>query len=333
MRIPKHGHLPFHISKMRKVTNMSFFKHQNSICESEMIGDGTRLWAFTHILPGARLGLDCNICDFVFIENDVVIGDRVTIKSGVQLWDGIRIANDVFIGPNVTFTNDKFPRSQQHLNEYPVTKIERGASIGANSTILPGITLGEGCMIGAGSVVTKSVPPFAIAFGNPARIQGYAEGSASTNISSQDSGLSSSDKTVSLPGGSVMKNLTNASDARGSLIAIDFADFTLFKVQRVFYVYDVPTHNVRGEHAHKVCSQFLVALNGSIKILLDDGQSRAEVVLDSPSKGLLIPPMVWGVQFQFSEGAILSVLASDPYDDADYIRSYTEFKSLVSLNN
>jgi acetyltransferase-like isoleucine patch superfamily enzyme len=308
---------------------VSFFKHQYSICESESIGDGTRLWAYTHILPGAKIGKDCNICDFVFIENNVVVGDRVTIKSGVQLWDGIRIDNDVFVGPNVTFTNDKFPRSKQHLDKHPLTRIERGASIGANSTILPGITIGEGCMIGAGSTVTKSVPPFAIAYGNPARIQGYVESGSSSSISKQEPNSTLSKRTLKLPGECQIMRLTHASDARGSLMAIDFKDFTLFDIQRVFYVHDVPTHNVRGEHAHKVCSQFLVALSGSIKILLDDGQSRTEVMLNNPNEGLFIPPMVWGVQFQFSEGAILSVLASEPYDSADYIRSYAEFKSLV----
>jgi len=329
MKIPKLDHTQFPIYLLRKINEMSFFKHENSICESKTIGEGTRVWAFTHILPGAKIGKECNICDFVFIENEVVIGDRVTIKSGVQLWDGITIEDDVFIGPNVTFTNDKFPRSKRHLEKYPTTKIAAGASIGANSTILPGITLGEGCMIGAGSVVTKSVPPFATVYGNPARIQGYVESGSSTSILSQDLDSTSSKSSLTLPGKSRIIKLTNASDARGSLMAVDFQDFPFFDVQRIFYVYDVPTHNVRGEHAHRVCSQFLIALRGSIKILLDDGQSRAEVILNNPHEGLLIPPMVWGVQYQFSDGAILSVLASEPYDNADYIRNYAEFKSLV----
>jgi acetyltransferase-like isoleucine patch superfamily enzyme len=307
----------------RRVSKVSFFKHENSICESETIGDGTRLWAFTHILPGAKIGRDCNICDFVFIEDNVELGDRVTIKSGVQLWDGITIEDDVFIGPNVTFTNDKFPRSRQHLSEYPLTKIERGASIGANSTILPGITIGQGSMIGAGSNVTKSIPPFAIAYGNPARIQGYVESDSSTSKSNKDS--KSESNTAKLPGGCEVINLTNASDARGSLMAIDFDDFKPFDVRRVFYVYDVPTHNVRGEHAHKVCSQFLIALNGSIRVLLDDGYSRAEVTLKSNIEGLLVPPMVWSSQFEFSHGSILGVLASHKYNNDDYIRKYSEY--------
>lgn len=150
----------------------TFYLHPNAICETDDVGKDTRIWAFVHILPGAVIGADCNICDFVFIENAVVIGDRVTIKSGVQIWDHIAIENDVFIGPNVTFTNDRYPRSKKYENLGEKTIIKSGASIGANSTILPGITVGKNSMIGAGSVVTRDIPDYALAFGNPARIQG-----------------------------------------------------------------------------------------------------------------------------------------------------------------
>lgn len=143
--------------------------HNSAICESKNVGKGTRIWAFVHILPGAIIGEDCNICDFVFIENQVVIGDRTTIKSGVQLWDGVTIGSDVFIGPNVTFTNDKYPRSKNADFALMFTNIANGVSIGANSTILPGITVGEHAVIGAGSVVTKSVPANTVVFGNPAK--------------------------------------------------------------------------------------------------------------------------------------------------------------------
>lgn len=144
--------------------------HPSALCESASIGPRTRIWAFVHVLPGARIGADCNICDGVFIENDVVIGDRVTVKSGVQLWDGLRVEDDVFIGPNATFTNDPFPRSGDHSKPLLGTVVERGASIGANATILPGITIGRGSMVGAGSVVTRDVPPAALVVGNPARV-------------------------------------------------------------------------------------------------------------------------------------------------------------------
>jgi acetyltransferase-like isoleucine patch superfamily enzyme len=141
-----------------------------SLCESTSIGDGTRIWAFTHILPGAKIGIDCNICDHVFIENEVVIGDRVTIKCGVQIWDGITIEDDVFIGPNATFTNDLFPRSKKYPEKFLKTIIKKGASIGANATILPGISIGEKAMIAAGSVVTRDVPASVVLAGNPGRV-------------------------------------------------------------------------------------------------------------------------------------------------------------------
>ena len=149
---------------------MNFDKHPQSIVESDRIGKNTRIWAFVHILPGAQIGSDCNICDHVFIENDVVVGDRVTIKSGVQLWDGLCVEDDVFIGPNVTFTNDKFPRSKQYPETFLKTYIKKGASIGANATLVPGVEIGEGSMVAAGALVTKDVPPWKLAIGCPAKI-------------------------------------------------------------------------------------------------------------------------------------------------------------------
>jgi acetyltransferase-like isoleucine patch superfamily enzyme len=153
------------------------FIHEKALVEpGAHIGAGTRIWAFAHVLPGARIGSDCNICDHVFIENDVVIGDRVTVKSGVQLWDGVRLEDDVFVGPNATFTNDKFPRSKVYSDRFAgETVVKHGASIGANATILPGLTIGAGSMVGAGAVVTRDVPAKAVVVGNPARIVGYVD--------------------------------------------------------------------------------------------------------------------------------------------------------------
>lgn len=151
---------------------VSKFIHPLSDVQSVNIGKDTKIWQFCVVLPAAVIGNDCNICAHTFIENNVVIGDRVTVKSGVYLWDNIHIENDVFIGPNATFTNDKYPRSKNFSKEYPETKVKTGASIGANATILPGITVGCFAMVGAGAVVTKNVPDYAVVLGNPARVVG-----------------------------------------------------------------------------------------------------------------------------------------------------------------
>lgn len=132
------------------------------------VGEGTRIWQFSVVLPGARIGRDCNICAHTFVEGGVIVGDRVTIKNGVHLWDGLIIEDDVFLGPNATFTNDRFPRSKVQV-EYPTTVVKRGASIGAGAVILPGVTIGEEAMIGAGAVVLMDVPPRETWVGNPAR--------------------------------------------------------------------------------------------------------------------------------------------------------------------
>ncbi|MBP6008941.1 MAG: N-acetyltransferase [Rhodoferax sp.] len=147
--------------------------HPTAEVQSSFIGPNTRIWQFVVILPKARIGSDGNICSHVFIENDVIVGDRVTVKSGVQLWDGLRIEDDVFIGPNVTFTNDQFPRSKHFPAVYSITTLKAGASIGGGATLIPGVTIGRNAMVGAGAVVTKSVPDGALVVGNPARIVGY----------------------------------------------------------------------------------------------------------------------------------------------------------------
>lgn len=146
------------------------FIHKLADVSSDEIGQGTRIWQFAIVLKGAVLGQDCNICAHTFIEQDVVLGDRVTVKSGVFLWAGTRIGNDVFLGPNATFTNDKFPRSKHYPEQFSGIVIEDGASVGANATLLPGIRIGMHAMVGAGAVVTCDVPARAIVAGNPARV-------------------------------------------------------------------------------------------------------------------------------------------------------------------
>jgi acetyltransferase-like isoleucine patch superfamily enzyme len=146
------------------------FIHPSADVQSKQIGEGTRIWQFVVVLPGAVIGRDGNICSHCFIENQVVVGDRVTVKCGVQLWDGVTLEDDVFVGPNATFTNDLAPRSRNAAVQLLPTLVKKGASIGANATILPGLTIGEGAMVGAGAVVTKDVPSRTLVVGNPARV-------------------------------------------------------------------------------------------------------------------------------------------------------------------
>lgn len=147
--------------------------HPFSDVLSQQIGESTTIWQYCVILPGAQIGANCNICANVLIENDVVVGDNVTIKSGVQLWDGVTLEDNVFVGPNVTFTNDMVPRSKVYPNKFLQTLVKKGASIGANSTVVAGNTIGEYALIGAGSVVTKDIPSYTIWYGNPAVHRGY----------------------------------------------------------------------------------------------------------------------------------------------------------------
>jgi UDP-2-acetamido-3-amino-2,3-dideoxy-glucuronate N-acetyltransferase len=150
------------------------FIHEKADVQTDSIGNGTLVWQYSIILKQAKIGKNSNINAHVFIENDVIVGDNVTVKCGVQLWDGTTVEDNVFIGPNVTFTNDKYPRSKIYPDEFLKTLIKKGASIGANATILSGLTIGENAMIGAGSVVTKDVPPGELWFGNPAIKKGVA---------------------------------------------------------------------------------------------------------------------------------------------------------------
>lgn len=159
---------------MRNVTDHATI-HALSDVQSTNVGARTRVWQFVVILPRAVIGEDCNICSHCFIENDVVVGNRVTVKSGVQLWDSVRLEDDVFVGPNVTFTNDRMPRSRVYPDTFPQTLVRRGASIGGGATILPGLQIGERAMIGAGAVVTRDVPARAIVVGSPAKVIGYVD--------------------------------------------------------------------------------------------------------------------------------------------------------------
>lgn len=153
---------------------MDYFVHPSAIVDTKTIGKNTRIWAFVHILSEVSVGENCNICDHCFIEQKVEIGNDVTIKSGIYIWEGVKLEDQVFLGPNVVFTNDVRPRSKQFIDAVP-TLIKKGASIGANSTVLAGVVVGEYAMTGIGSVITKDVPKHALVYGNPAKIKGWVD--------------------------------------------------------------------------------------------------------------------------------------------------------------
>ena len=300
-------------------TRETFVHPQGIVDPGASVGAGTRVWAWAHVLAGARVGEDCNLCDHTFVEGKAVVGNRVTVKCNVAVWDGAPPEDDVFAGPSVAFTNDKFPRSRQWPAEYGKTRVRKGASIGANATILP-VEIGEHAMVGAGAVVTKNIPAYAIVVGNPARIVGYV---GASNVETGPAGATAG-PVRGATGASVL-DVPHFGDVRGDLNVLEFGTFLPFPVRRMFYTYNVGSTDVRGEHAHKSCEQFLVAVRGALNVIVDDGERREEFVLDSPSRGLHLPAGRWGIQYKHSADCVLLVLASHAYDESDYIRDYGEF--------
>lgn len=313
------------------INSENIFIHPLADVSSFFIGNKTRIWQYVVVLSDAKIGQDCNICAHCLIENDVIIGDRVTIKSGVQLWDGLRVGDDVFIGPNASFANDKFPRSCQKPEKFLPTVLNNGVSIGSGAVILPGISIGTNAMVAAGAVVTKSVPANAIVVGNPAKIVGYVDATqaALNNESPQRREVGIYKTKVS---GVNLHQMPRVADIRGSLTVGEFGKSIPFSVKRYFMVFDVPSAETRGEHAHKECHQFLICMRGSCAVVADDGVNRQEFILNQPDLGIHLPPMVWGIQYKYSEDAILLVFASHYYDASDYIRDYSEFKKIAKGN-
>ena len=248
---------------------------------------------------------------------------------GVQLWDGLRVEDNVFIGPNATFTNDPFPRSKQRPKEFAKTYLRHGCSIGDNATILSGITIGRDAMIGAGAVVTKSVPANAVVRGNPARIYSYTGSIKAAPLLGRPE-VGDTVKTSSLGvRGVTLHRVPAFEDIRGRLVAAEIEKEIPFVPVRFFVVYDVPSTEVRGEHAHRQCHQFLICIQGSVHVVVDDGTNRQELFLDRPDIGVHVPPLIWGTQYKYSLNAALLVFASHPYDASDYIRDYDTWLNLV----
>jgi len=310
------------------------FIHAKGICESETVGAGTSISAFSHIAAKVQIGSNVNICESVVIESNVVLGDNVIIKNGVQLWSGTLVESDVFIGPNATFCISESTHTADKNTEIPKTILERGCKIGANATLFRGVRIGKDAKVGAGAVVTTDVPSNAMVIGNPARIVGYVASKTEGFLSSKQMNLSEElgtevgSRTNLGIGDAFIERLPNFTDMRGSLTPLQNHSGLPFVPNRVFLVYGVSNDRVRGEHAHHVCKQFLIAANGSLSVVLDDGKKRVEVQLADQSIGLYLPPMIWGIQYKFLPDTVLMVLASHEYEADDYIRSYDEFVEL-----
>ena len=305
---------------------MSHFVHDLALCESTDVGAGTRVSAFAHVLPGAHLGADCTIGDHVVVGGGAVIGDRVTLGSGVRVADGVRLADDVFVGANVVFAEETLPADGAGDGPGPQTAVGPGASLGPNSTIVSGVSIGRRARVGAGTVVTKDVPPNAVVEGSPVRIIGYVD--AGSDVPEATEVRTSVLPVSRVPGVNVLP-ITRADDLRGSLVAANFEQDLPFVPRRFFTVFGVPSSDVRGAHAHRRCHQLLVCVQGSLNAVVDDGVQRQEFVLDRPDIGLHMEPMIWGTQYRYSADAVLLVLASDPYDPDDYIRDHDEFLAEV----
>lgn len=297
-------------------------------CESRNIGNGTAIGSFVHIMGGAKIGQNCNIASHVVVENDVSIGDRVIIKPHVHISDGTHLGSDIFVGPNSVFSDKVFDRSKSAAENCVKTCIEDGVFIGANSTILAGLHIGIGAVVAAGSVVTKNVPAGAVLMGNPGEIVGYVNrGREQLESISYDNGDTTNKPGIikKLPSGASLVKLPEIVDLRGKLSFAEVNQYLPFTPQRYFLVYGVPNQEVRGEHAHKECHQFLVCVSGSLTLITDNGHIKDQVILNTPTIGLLIPATIWGIQFKFTSDAVLLVLASHVYDSSDYVRDYNEF--------
>lgn len=293
--------------------------HPTALCETEDVGHDSKVGAFARVTSGARIGAQCEIGDHALVAAGATLGDRVSIAAGVKIWGGVALEDDVRVAGDAAFVQPDGQRDG--------TVVRRGASIGANATIAPGVTIGAGAQVEPGAVVAKSVPPHAIVRGSPARIVGYVD------LIRRDAPLVAPEQrhaiTTTDVEGVTVHELLLVHDMRGDLSAGEFEREIPFPVRRYFIVFDVPSEDVRGEHAHRRCRQFLVCLRGRCRVVVDDGDKRAEIVLDRPNLGLYLPPLVWGIQYQHTADALLLVFASEYYDPTDYIRDYGEFLDAV----
>jgi UDP-2-acetamido-3-amino-2,3-dideoxy-glucuronate N-acetyltransferase len=298
--------------------------HERALCEATEIGTGTEVDAFAHVQADTHVGSYCRIGVGALIERGAVLGDRVIVGSGARIMGHVRLEDDVVVGPNATFSTESGHRVDHRHDAELLTVVRSHASIGACAVVLAGLEVGSGAAVEPGAVVVRSVPPHAVSAGNPAQIERYLSTQSPTPVTPMP---------VQLPDAVPMgvrsahlHRFPEFTDFRGSLTSGEFPTELLpFVPRRWFIVYDAPSRELRGGHAHWECHQFLVCVAGSVTVAVDDGVNRAETLLDRPTLGLHIPPLVWGSQFRYESDSVLLVLASHPYTPDDYIREYDQF--------
>lgn len=297
--------------------------HETAMVDGEaVISPGAIVGPYSQIGAGCSVGIGSVLATHVVLGSDVRVGDRVLIASGAYVSNGVELSEGVSVGPNVVFVEGKLDGA--------ATTVGPGASIGANASILSGVAIGMNVTVGAGSVVTREVPPFATVVGTPARIVGYQSSPEfkvtkhlrASEIESDDFPLSIGQATLSLQ--------PRIDDIRGSLTFGEVPVQLPFAPVRYFLVYGVPTREVRGEHAHHKLHELVTCVHGECAVTVDDGYTRAEVVLDRPDVALHLPPKVWRCHYNYSRDAVLLSFCSEPYDGDDYIRSYAAFRHEVT---
>jgi acetyltransferase-like isoleucine patch superfamily enzyme len=282
---------------------------------------------FSSIVHGdAQIHGSAHIGDFVVIHSGASIGESCSIMGFTQIWGGVHLGPRASLGPGVTL--------EQGLPGHD-GEIIFGADcmIGAGAIVCQGVSIGDGAIVKAGAVVEQNVPPYAIVAGSPARITGYVENTMLAGLAEGRGIRSHQDNRESVVkigvGGVTMHRIKSVQDMRGDLSVGEFPKDIPFEPKRYFIVFNVPSEKTRGEHAHYKCHQFLICVKGSCAVVADDGESRCEVLLDSPDKGIYLPPLTWGIQYKYSSDAVLLVFASHMYDAEDYIRNYAEFVTIA----
>jgi len=283
-------------------------------------GKDTVISPYVLVSDSAKIGKGCYIGPHSVIERNVRISNNVTVGAGVHFCPGVKVSDSVTIGSSVSFT----ALATDKINGDGDIIIEIGAIIGDGAIIYGGVSVGQYAQVAPGALLTRSVPPNAIVEGNPARIVGYVNTSNTARSALEDK-LNGEGLYNSGVNGVCLYSFPLIKDIRGSLTVGEFERSIPFPVKRYFMVFDVPSIETRGEHAHYRCHQFLICVKGSISVVADDGVQREEFLLSRPNQGLYLPPMTWGIQYKYSSDAVLLVFASDYYDASDYIRNYDEF--------